>query len=68
MALLQMKLTTLDIPGFTAVLTPQPNVIQENELRGVTSLTITATTVMLSNKTNWRLNAFYDVKISKSYE
>jgi hypothetical protein len=68
MALLQMKLTTLDPPGITAILTPQPNVVQENELRGVTSLTITATNIMLSNKTRWTLNAFYDVKIEKSYQ
>ena len=67
MALIQMKCTALDLMGGSATLTPQANVIRENEFKGLISVTIAASTTMLANRTTWELNAFYDVEISKSY-
>jgi hypothetical protein len=66
MALLQMKCTALNIAAGTATLTPQANVIRENEFQGITSVTIAANANTLRPIT-WELNAFYDVEINKAF-
>ena len=66
MALLQMKCTALNIAAGTATLTPAPNVIQDYEMKGVTSVTVAANANTLQPIT-WELNAFYDIKVEKSY-
>lgn len=67
MALLQMQLTALNIAAGTATLTARANKVQDNEVAGITTLTVAAGANTLRPVT-WTLNAFYDVEIEQSYQ